>query len=431
MHELFDVVVAGGGPAGSTIATLLAQRGRSVLLLDKDRHPRFHIGESLLPMNLPIFDRLGVADQVEQIGVVKRGADFCVGTESEFVTFRFSDALRGSPAQAYEVRRADLDKVLIDNAMHHGVIVRENTRVENLERCEDGTFLVTARPDSAANQTVRARFFVDATGRDGLLAKKMGLRRRNPDHASAAIYAHYRGVTRRTGEDAGNISIYWFDQGWIWMIPLPEDVMSVGAVCRPDYLKRRQSPATDFLEETLRLCPEAWARMKDAALEREAEATGNYSYGGRRIGGAGYLLVGDAYAFVDPVFSSGVYLAMSSAEQAVSIVEKWLDRRYLAFHASLALHGFRVRRAIRTFSWFIYRFTSPIMRDLFREPRNILGVQQAVISMLAGDVYRGGPIRARLAVFKLIYTIASLLNFRVAKDHRHNRRRLARGDSLG
>jgi flavin-dependent dehydrogenase len=272
---------------------------------------------------------------------------------------------------------------------------------------------------------------VDATGRDGLLAKKFRLRRRNRDHASAAIYAHYRGVTRRPGEDAGNISIYWFDQGWIWMIPLPDDVMSVGAVCRPDYLKTRRVAPTDFLEETLRQCPEAWGRMQDAALERDAEATGNYSYGSHRIGGAGYLLVGDAYAFVDPVFSSGVYLAMSSAEQAASVVEKWLDRQYLAFHASLALHGFRVRRAIRTFSWFIYRFTSPVMRDLFRQPRNILGAQQAVTSMLAGDVYRGGLIRARLAVFKVIYTIASLVNFRAAKAHRDNRRRLARGDSFG
>lgn len=431
MDGRFDVVVAGGGPAGSTIATVLAQRGRSVLLLDKDRHPRFHIGESLLPMNLPIFDRLGVADRVARIGVVKRGADFCVGTESEFVTFRFSTALRNSPPQAYEVRRSDLDKVLIENAIQHGVTVREGTRVEELERRKDGTFVVTARPDSAASQAVQARFFVDATGRDGLLGKKMGLRRRNKDHASAAIYAHFRGVTRRTGEDAGNISIYWFDQGWIWMIPLPDDVMSVGAVCRPDYLKTRRSSATEFLEETLRLCPEAWGRMKDAVLEREAEATGNYSYGSRRIGGAGYLLVGDAYAFVDPVFSSGVYLAMSSAEQAASVVEKWLDRRYLAFHAGLALHGLRVRRAIRTFSWFIYRFTSPIMRDLFLQPRNILGVQQAVTSMLAGDVYRGGLMRARLAVFKLIYTIASVLNLRVAKQHRYDRRRLARGDSLG
>lgn len=430
MRASFDVIVAGGGPAGTTIATILSQRGWKVLLLDKDRHPRFHIGESLLPMNLPIFERLGVADEVRRIGVVKRGADFCVGAESEFVTYRFTRALRESPPNAYEVRRSDFDKLLIDNASHNGVTVRECTRVMSVEPRANGGFEIGAQGESGEHESTDCRFFVDATGRDGLLGRKLGLRQRNRDHATAAIYAHYRGVTRRPGEDAGNISIYWFAHGWIWMIPLPDDVMSVGAVCRPDYLKTRNTPRTEFLEATLRLSPEAWSRMQAATLDREAEASGNYSYGSTRIGGAGYLLAGDAYAFVDPVFSSGVYLAMSSAERAASVVEDWLQGRRMTYRARLLLHELRVRRAIRTFSWFIYRFTSPAMRELFSRPRNIFGAEQAVISMLSGDVYTGGLVRARIAVFKALYGSASLRRFRSARAHRKLRHRLASEEPL-
>jgi flavin-dependent dehydrogenase len=430
MHTSFDVTVAGGGPAGTTIATILSRRGWKVLLLDKDRHPRFHIGESLLPMNLPIFERLGVADEVRSIGVIKRGADFCVGAETEFVTFRFTRALRESPPNAYEVRRSDFDKLLIDNAARNGVTVCERTRVTSVSRRPDGEFEVATQRESGEAGSSDCRFFVDATGRDGLLGRKLKLRRRNRDHATAAIYAHYRGVTRRPGEDAGNISIYWFDHGWIWMIPLPDDVMSVGAVCRPDYLKTRRGPSTEFLEATLRLCPEAWSRMEAALLDREAESSGNYSYGSSRIGGPGFLLAGDAYAFVDPVFSSGVYLAMSSAERAASVVEDWLLGRRLRYRARLLLHELRVRRAIRTFSWFIYRFTSPAMRELFSRPRNILGAQQAVISMLAGDVYAGGLVRARIAVFKILYGTTSLRKLRAAREHRKLRHQLAREEPV-
>jgi 2-polyprenyl-6-methoxyphenol hydroxylase-like FAD-dependent oxidoreductase len=148
MHTSFDVTVAGGGPAGTTIATILSRRGWKVLLLDKDRHPRFHIGESLLPMNLPIFERLGVADEVRSIGVIKRGADFCVGAETEFVTFRFTRALRESPPNAYEVRRSDFDKLLIDNAARNGVTVCERTRVTSVSRRPDGEFEVATQRES-------------------------------------------------------------------------------------------------------------------------------------------------------------------------------------------------------------------------------------------------------------------------------------------
>ena len=166
--------------------------------------------------------------------------------------------------------------------------------------------------------------------------------------------------------------------------------------------------------------------MAGATQERPAQATGNYSYGSSRLGGPGYLLVGDAFAFIDPVFSSGVYLAMSSAERAVPVVSAWLAGERLRYRWELFRYRQRLQRGLRAFSWFIYRFTSPAMRNLFKAPRNVLGVEQAVVSMLAGDVYHGVGIRARLWFFRFIYAVSWLLNWRESLAAQRARRRSVR-----
>ena len=314
-REHCDVLVAGGGPAGSTTAALLAERGWRVVLLEKERHPRFHIGESLLPHNLPILRRLGVLEQVHAIGIKKHGADFNAEMEVRGQhRFRFAFALDRSLPYAYEVRRSEFDHLLLKNSAARGARVLEGVRVAAVDFAAGADPVARTVDEQGRALEWSCRYFVDASGRDTLLARSLGLKRRNPRHASAALFGHFDGVERRAGEDAGNISLYWFEHGWFWMIPLKDGAMSVGAVCRPEYLKRRRSAPAEFLRQTLALGPqEMRERMRRATLIGEqARATGNYSYTASRMRGERYVLVGDAYAFVDPVFSSGVMLGMNS-----------------------------------------------------------------------------------------------------------------------
>lgn len=411
-HET-DVLVIGGGPAGTTFATLLQKQGRHVTLLEKGRHPRFHIGESLLPMNLPILDRLGVLDDVRKIGVPKLGADFTIGHsgESERV-FYFRDALGESPAHAFEVRRSEFDQLLFENSRRAGVQIHEDTRVTKVTPNADGTHDVEATDDQGRTHHWVTKFLVDASGRDTFLSRANGWKLPNPRHASGAVFGHFRGVQRRSGNDEGNISIYWFKQGWIWMIPLRGEIMSIGAVCSPEFLRTRKESLDEFLLKVIESVPEAAARMRSASAEMPAQATGNYSYLSDRMIGPGYIMVGDAFAFIDPVFSSGVYLAMSSAERGVDVAEAWLSGSRRQYAKAQRRYEKLTRRGISVFSWFIYRFTSPAMSNLMSNPKNALQVVQAVISMLAGDVYSNRAVRRRLLVFKTIYSMSWLINWR-------------------
>ena len=319
--EVCDVAVVGGGPAGSTAATLLARRGYKVIALEKARHPRFHIGESLLPMNLPVFERLGVLEKVRALGIFKAGADFEAANERGYNTYAFARAIGNSPPHAYQVWRQDFDKMLYDHARESGADAREGHEVLSIDQIGPRETRLEVRTDAGRSYGIQARYLVDASGRDAFLSARKKLRRKNTQHQSAAIFGHFRGAALRAGGDAGNISIYRFDHGWMWMIPLPGGVMSIGAVCRPEYLKQRKGRTVEFLMDTLRLSPGLQKRIEGAELISEVRVTGNYSYDSTRMGGPGWVMVGDAFAFLDPVFSSGVYLAMSGAEQAAAAVD--------------------------------------------------------------------------------------------------------------
>ncbi len=423
--ESVDVVVVGGGPAGSTVSTYLARRGYRVMVLEKDAHPRFHIGESLLPCNMPILEDIGVMDQLKEMGVVKLGADFSMPTDETWRTYYFCRALNKTPPHAYEVKRSEFDEMLFRNATKHGVDTREHVKVTHVEWTDDRRCRVKAKgPDGALD--VEARYFVDATGRDTLLSKKFGLKKKNPNHGSAAIFGHFKGVQRRPGADQGNISIYWFDHGWMWFIPLKDDVMSIGAVCWPEYLKTRTGTTEEFLWQTLRSVPKAHERMKGAELLSEVRATGNYSYTSERMTGRGWIMVGDAFAFIDPVFSSGVYLAMNSGKVGAEVV----DRILKSPASETQIHEEyerRIRKGIGTFSFFIYRFTTPAMRWIFQNPRNVYRLEEGVISMLAGDVFDSDEVEKRFRALKLLYAVRTLMEWRHAVKNFITRRRSARG----
>lgn len=421
--DIYDVLVAGGGPAGSTAAALLATSGRRVCLLEKDVHPRFHIGESLLPWNVPILERLGLTDEIEKIGVVKRAADFSTPDSDRFVRFDFSEAFSPTPPTAFQVRRSEFDHLLIRNAERAGADVIENARITNVD-LDGGLVSASFKKENDETERITARFIIDASGRDTLLSRQLKLKQRHPSHRSAAVYGHFDNVTRREGQDWGNISIYWFDEGWIWMIPLHDGPVSIGVVAEPEYFQCFGDGDAAF-NAALAACPPASRRVRAAERKSALRATGNFSYFSDRMYGPNFLLVGDAFAFIDPVFSSGVYVAMSSAEKAAAAVEIWLgdERRGIREFAALEKE---TRRGINRLWWFISRFRRPTLQRMFMAPRNILGLKGAVLSTLGGDIYGNPRLWLPLALFRTLYRILEVAERSPTRGDNPKRRRLAR-----
>lgn len=401
MSDRYDVAVIGAGPAGTTAAALLARKGRRVVVFDKDRHPRFHIGESLLPMNLELFDALGVRAEVDRIGLVKPGVEFWSPEHGRMQGFSFADAFDTRFPHAYEVRRSEFDAMLVANARRCGATVHEGCRVLDARVDADGVRL-SVRHDDGRDATVEAAELVDASGRDTLMAGRMGTKVKHPRHASAALYGHFRGVQRYEGVREGTISIYWFEHGWFWLIPLKDGTTSVGAVCWPRYLKTRRTDPARFLADTIALCPALAARMAAAEAVGPVTATGNYSYLGTTMTAPRLTLVGDAYAFIDPVFSSGVYLGMKSGALAADTLDAILARPQDAPRLRARFER-TVRRGLARFSWMIFRMPNPAMRELIMRPRNTLRVRDGVVSLLAGDVYRHDRVALRIWLFRAIY----------------------------
>ena len=401
-----DVLVIGGGPAGSTIASLLAEKGWQVTLLEKEHHPRFHIGESLLPMNMPILERLGVLDQVHEIGLVKYGAEFN-SNEGDINTFYFKNALNKEHPHAYEVRRSEFDQLLFENCRKKGVTALEGMQVIKVKHRQEGCNIITAADADNRQHQWEARFVVDASGRDTFCARQMQSLKKNRQHNNAAIFGHFSNVSRREGEDEGNISIYWFTHGWFWMIPLKDGTMSVGAVCRPAYLKSRKVSLEKFLLDTAAMNTDVQTRMSQAIATSPIRATANYSYKSATLYNKNCLLIGDAYTFIDPVFSSGVFIAMKSATLASDVVDTYLNNDP-QFNKQLGQYEKNIRSGLRTITWFIYRFTTPGIYTLFNHPSNIFRVQEGVISMLSGDVFENKIISKPLLFFRMFYYFASL-----------------------
>jgi flavin-dependent dehydrogenase len=423
-----DVLVIGGGPAGSTLATLLARRGCDVHVLEKEHHPRFHIGESLLPANVRLFDELGIRAEVEKIGMPKWGVEF-VSPHHEHQSFvEFGDALDKSQPYAWQVRRSDLDELLFRTATRSGARTLEGHRAREVEFDAEGATVQVQR-DDGSRASWRCRYLVDASGRDTLLANKFKTKEKHPDHNSSALFGHFRNARRLEGKLEGNITIFWFDHGWFWFIPLADGTTSIGAVVWPYYLKSRNKPLVEFFRDTIAMCPELAERLRDATLvDDQVQATGNYSYLGTHCAGERHALLGDAFAFVDPVFSSGVYLAMSTAFAAIPLIEATLQRGAAGAAGERAAFERFTHQGPKEFSWFIYRVTNPTMRGFFMDPRNPLRMKEAVLTVLAGDVHGRTPFRWPLNAFKALYYLVSLTHPKRTWDawrrRRHNIREL-------
>lgn len=358
-----------------------------------------------------MLQRLGVLADVEKIGITKYGAEVVSPYHGRSRTLYFSKALDGSQPFAYQVKRAEFDKILFNNAIAKGVHVHEGVKAKKVQFRSDSTHLVNAQDRDGQPLTWETKFIVDASGRDTFLSSQFGGKYRNPNHNSAAIFGHFEGVQRLPGRDEGNISIVWFDYGWWWIIPFKDGTTSVGAVCWPSYLSTRKGSLEQFLKDTIALCPPIAERMAQARLMGQAYAAANYSYRRDTMSGDGYLMIGDAFAFIDPVFSSGVHLAMNSATLGADVVDAAL-RNASEYKTRLTEFERSVRRGVKTYSWFIYHFTQPAFRALFMSTGSILKMEEAVLSILAGDAFGKSPTRIPIFLFKVAYYLVYLFNFR-------------------
>ena len=403
-----DVLVVGGGPAGSTIASLLAKQQRHVVVLEKERFPRFHIGESLLPLNLPLFERLGVAEEIERIGVYKPGAELISDAHDAAGTFRFSDNPFLSVGYSYQVRRAEFDKLLLDNSRRLGAEVREEVRVTGVTLNKGQRPRILAVDKTGRKSEWLPRFLVDATGRDTLLSGQLGLKCIDKRNNTAAVFGHFRNVPRRAGDKAGMITVYLFDQGWFWMIPLPDDIMSVGVVGTRAYFKAKGGNIDALFAEAVAATPSLAAHMAKAEPLGPLTACADYSYDSRSYVGDTHILVGDAAAFIDPLFSSGVMMAMSSADFAAAAVDGLLEGR--PREGIVRVYEHKIRLSLRSLSWLIYRINAPILRDLLVSSFDLVNTRHELITVLAGDFYDRRRFLSPLRRLQLAYGCLLLLS---------------------
>jgi len=318
------VIVVGGGPAGATVSTLIAKQGYRVTLFERETFPRYHIGESMIPESFWVLERLGMLDKLKGSHFVKKhSVQFVTGTGKLSEPFYFADNKPHESSQTWQVFRAEFDQMMLDNARANGVEVHEGTRV--LEVIFDGQRAVGVTLDEEGGpRKVYADVVIDAAGQSTLIQDRLGLREWDPVLKKAAVWTYWKGAYRDIGKDEGATIVLQLDQkqGWFWYIPLHDDTLSVGVVAPQEYLfKNRASKDYEsiYFEEVAR-CPGLQPRLKEATRCAPFRAAKEYSYRAREVAGDGWVLVGDAYGFLDPLYSSGVLLALRSGAMAADAV---------------------------------------------------------------------------------------------------------------
>src|SRR5438067_1170395 len=388
-----DVIVIGGGPAGSTAATLLARKGFSVTLLEREKFPRFQIGESLLPYNNDLLARLGVEEQLLAGDYFpKYGAEFVTADGSLTTRFRFDQTLDDPYRRSFQVTRAQFDHLLLRNAAASGVEVREETSVAAVV-LDDGKRAVIK---TSEGEMIEAKFVVDASGHGAVVGNRVGEKSDIASLKKVAFFAHYRNVERVEGRDGGNTLIVVLRNAWFWMIPITAELMSVGLVVDRDHARNCGLTPEQLLERTIAGTPYVRGRMTGAERTTQVYARRDFSYFMQRMAGPNYALVGDAAGFIDPIFSTGVFMAMKSADLAADAVEQHLRGGGMGL---LRRYEKRMRRALGKYHRFIENFYRREFLEVFMQPKPDFGLVRAIVGVLAGDVFAERGHRAKLALF--------------------------------
>jgi flavin-dependent dehydrogenase len=402
----YDVAVVGGGPGGSTVATALVRRGRRVLVLEREEFPRFHIGESQLPWSNEIFRALGVYETILEAGFVEKwGASFGAidGAKEQYADF--TEAVETPTPQSFQVPRAQFDDLLLAHSRRSGAEILQGHRALHAVFEEDGAWLRFADP-KGKECGVRVGMVVDASGRAGFLARTLGRHEMDPLLRNIAVHAQYEGIPRRQGRRSGDIRMLTrADTGWMWLIPLTPAVTSVGAVIpQTVYHREGKSSPEESLEHFVATTPGSAPLFHAARRVSPARFDADYSYLGTRLAGDRWLAVGDAAGFLDPIFSTGVLLAMQAGLDAAEAISGALSdgdfsaRRFGPYER-------QVRQRYHHFRRFAVGFYDPAFRDLWFTRSNRFGLYQAILSVLAGNWRPSFATRARIQLFFMLVAL--------------------------
>jgi FADH2-dependent halogenase len=396
---MYDVAIIGGGPAGSTAATLLAQAGRRVIVLEREKFPRFHIGESLLPFSIQTFDRLGVREKLDGTFLPKFGGEIMASCGTKGIKFYFKDGFCSQRDRAYQVTRSDFDKLLLDHSREKGAEVLEESEVKGVDFTADRV-TVQVENSGGTRSIIEARYLLDCSGRQTVLGSFFKIKKTYDHLQKFSLFAHYEKIDRLPGRDATLIRMVRGLDRWFWMIPLTDARTSVGVVVDTGTFRATKLGPQAALEKFIAEQPLMTERMKQAVRVSPVYSAGDYSYRNTRLCGARWLLAGDAAGFIDPVFSSGVFLAIMSAERAADTLNEVLrdeSKRGRLFE-KYSRHVNRIMDIYLTFVTAWYRRSKEFL-EVFLNPADRMQIAAAVNAVLAGNEGKSFAIKWRMWVF--------------------------------
>jgi flavin-dependent dehydrogenase len=397
--DIYDVAIIGGGPAGSTAATLLAQAGRRVIVFEREKFPRFHIGESLLPFSTQTFDRLGVREKLDRTFLPKYGGQIVAACGTRDAKFYFKDGFRSRRDRAYQVTRSEFDKLLLDHSRERGAQVREQTEVKKLAFTADRA-KIDIENSTGTNETVEARYLLDCSGRQTVLGNFFDLKKTYDHLQKFSVFAHYENVDRAEGIDGTLIRMVRGLDRWFWIIPLTSTRASVGVVMDTKTFRAMKLSPEAVLEKCISEQPTVMERMTRAERVSPVYSAGDFSYRNTKFFGDRWLLAGDAAGFIDPVFSSGVFLAIMSAEKAADTLDAVLRdesrrRRLFKKYARTVNYIMDIYLAFVN-SW--YRRAKEFV-EVFLNPTDTMQIAAAVNAVLAGSGGKSFQIKWRMWLF--------------------------------